>query len=268
LRIINTPARGISALTVERAMEWSIEQKCSLWHTLQADDFLKNLSARAVGSVGEFVAFLDSYETRVHEPLADFSAVMTKLIEEIKYADDLRRACKTGEEALGRENNIRDMLRDLAQFQQRKPNEGLRGFLDEVTLDQSNEDDGDLEKKRGVTLITLHAAKGLEFPHVYLIGLEEGLLPHDRSKVEGTIDEERRLLYVGITRAMRTLTLTFCRDRIKFGSPMPCHPSSFIKELAAEHIEHVDLAKLLSTPVAETTAKSRFAQMRAAVGQS
>jgi superfamily I DNA/RNA helicase len=166
-------------------------------------------------------------------------------------------------------NNVQDILRDLAQHQHRS-NEGLRGFLDEVMLDQNRDDekDDDIEKKRGVTLITLHAAKGLEFPHVYLIGLEEGLLPHDRSKAEGTIDEERRLLYVGITRAMRTLTLTWCRDRIKFGSAMPCHPSSFIKELAAEHIEHVNLTQLLNAPVAETTVKSRFAQMRAAVSKS
>src|SRR5439155_1358187 len=129
---------------------------------------------------------------------------------------------------------------------------GLRAFLDEVSLNQDREEKNEHDDKRGVTLITLHAAKGLEFPHVYLIGLEEGLLPHDRSKVEGTVDEERRLLYVGITRAMRTLTLTWCRSRMKFGSAMPCHASSFLKVLAPDLIEHIDFAKLINTAVAET----------------
>src|SRR5258708_26678018 len=93
---------------------------------------------------------------------------------------------------------------------------------------ERDEEEG--EKGQGVTLITLHAAKGLEFPHVYLVGLEEGLLPHDRSKVEGSVDEERRLLYVGITRAMKTLTLSWCGHRIKYGSPLPAHPRPFVEE--------------------------------------
>ena len=86
--------------------------------------------------------------------------------------------------------------------------------------------DDDLEGKKGVCLITLHAAKGLEFPHVYLVGLEEGILPHKRSLEEGTRDEERRLLYVGITRAKETLSLSYCYTRKRYGDALPCYPSS------------------------------------------
>jgi DNA helicase II / ATP-dependent DNA helicase PcrA len=90
-------------------------------------------------------------------------------------------------------------------------------------------------KKQGATLITLHASKGLEFPIVFLVGLEEGFLPHSRSIAEGTKDEERRLLYVGITRAQDQLTMTYCSKRIKWGQETGCQPSSFIGELDDEH---------------------------------
>ncbi len=266
LRIINTPARGISAATIESAVEWSVRKKSSVWRALQSPDFIANLSSRTSASVKAFITLIDQYETRLNEPLVDEAAVMSALVTDVGYTADLRRSCKTETEADARESNLYDMLRDLAQFTGRS-DKGVRGFLDEIVLDQEREEEkeNDLEKKSGVTLITMHAAKGLEFPHVYLLGLEEGLLPHERSKTEGTIDEERRLLYVAITRAMRTLTLSYCRDRLKWGSVSPCYPSSFIKELAPELLEIIDLQKLLSTPVAESTAKSRFAQMRAAI---
>ncbi|HEV7868423.1 MAG TPA: ATP-dependent helicase, partial [Chthoniobacteraceae bacterium] len=178
------------------------------------------------------------------------------------YLDDLRRTCKTPEEALGRENNVNEMMKSFEEFQSQST-EGLRGFLDKMSLRQEREEDDDEMKGTGVTLITLHAAKGLEFSHVYLIGLEEGLLPHDRSKVEGTVDEERRLLYVGITRARVSLALTWCGHRIKWGSPAPCTASSFIKELPPEWIVHRNATQILNAPVAETSAKDRFAAMKA-----
>ncbi|MFN2477021.1 MAG: ATP-dependent helicase [Chthoniobacterales bacterium] len=267
LRIINTPARGISAATVESALHWSVRNKSSLWEALQSAELLASFSNRTATSVKAFVELIDSYQTKLLEPLIDESEIITKLINEIEYGAELRRSCKSAEEASARELNVGDMLRDLKQFTGRST-KGVAGFLDEIVLDQEREEEKqeDIEKKRGVTLITMHAAKGLEFRHVYLVGLEEGILPHDRSKTEGTIDEERRLLYVGITRARETLTLSYCRDRMKFGSASSCTPSSFIKELAPEFIERIDLKKLLSTPVAENTGKSRFAQMRAAIG--
>jgi superfamily I DNA/RNA helicase len=264
LRIINTPARGMSATTVARALEWSVQHKCSLWCALGSQEFIAEVSARTATAIRAFVELVGDYETKLSEPFSDAAAIVTRLIGEIGYTADLRRNCKTAEEAAARESNVQDILRDLGQFLGRST-KGLRGFLDEVALDQEREEDEEEEQRGGVTLITMHAAKGLEFKHVYLIGLEEGLLPHERSRAEGSIDEERRLLYVGITRAMRTLTLIHCRNRTKYGSVVSCAPSSFIKELAPEFLDKIDLAKMLSEPVAEASAKSRFAQMRAAL---
>ena len=135
----------------------------------------------------------------------------------------------------------------------------LQEFLEDVTLDSDREDE---EEKAGdaVTLITMHSCKGLEFPHVYIVGLEDGLLPHSRSKVEGTLDEERRLFYVGVTRAMQTLTISHCGGRKKYGQIMPCHPSPFLKELPPELVETDD--EKSKKPVESTTGKNLFAAMR------
>jgi superfamily I DNA/RNA helicase len=265
LRIINTPARGISAGTIERATEWSAKARRPVWEALRADEFLRGLPARTVGKIAEFVALIDSYETKLNEPLSDHHAVAAELLKEVAYLEDLKKTCKTPDEAMKREESVRQLLQDLATFQGRSV-AGLQGFLDEVMLDKSREEDQDVDKKKGVLLITLHAAKGLEFPHVFLVGLEEGVLPHDRSKLEGTLDEERRLLYVGITRAMRTLTMTYCRDRMKYGSVAPCHPSSFIKELSEEWLERKNLTEMMNAPVEENAVKDGFARMKALLG--
>jgi superfamily I DNA/RNA helicase len=266
LRIINTPARGISAATVESALDWSVKHKTTLWDSLGSAELLGSFSARTTASVQAFAGLLESYRNKLAAASANPARVITELFAEIGYAADLRRHCKSADEADAREGNVQDVLRDLAQFGSRS-SKGLRGFLDEIVLDQEREDEKteDLDKKRGVTLITMHAAKGLEFRSIYVAGLEEGILPHDRSKSEGSLDEERRLLYVAITRAMHSLTLTHCRSRVKFGSAVSCQPSSFIRELAPEHVEQINLEKILSAPVTEANAKSGFAQMRAAI---
>ena len=261
LRIINTPARGISSGTVERATEWSARNKCSVWKAVQAEEFLQELPAKTVGNISDFVKLIDGYETRLNEPLCDHHVVAQDLLKEVEYIEDLKRSCKTAEESLKREEGVRQIFADFGTFLGRST-AGLQGFLDEVMLDQNREEDDDIDRKKGVLLITLHAAKGLEFPHVFLIGLEEGVLPHDRSKLEGTLDEERRLLYVGITRAMRTLTMSYCRDRMKYGSAAPCHPSSFIKELPEEWMERKNLTEMMNAPVQENAAKNGFARMR------
>ena len=262
LRIINTPARGIGATLVERATEASIRKRCSVYGILQDAEFLGELSSRARQSVEAFVSLLDRFETRMCEPLADQAVVLREFIEETGYLGELQRTCKTPEEAVKREGKLREMLR---WFEERcaEKKDGLREFLDDMLLRQEQESEEEEDKGRGVTLITLHAAKGLEYPHVYLVGLEEGLLPHDRSKMEGTVDEERRLLYVGITRARQSLSLSWCRNRLKYGSLAPCMISSFAKELDPEWVEHRDVSEILNAPVTHESAKARFDRMLA-----
>ena len=265
LRIINTPPRGISPATVERALELSIRHKCSLFQALQLPELRETIAPRAITAIAEFVAQLDAWETKLNEPLVDQVMVLRKMIEESNYYDDLRRSCKDGNDMLKRESNIKDLFDGFGRYLE-KSNGGLRGYLDAMALRQDKDDDEkDKEQGNGVMLITLHASKGLEFPHCYLVGLEEGILPHDRSKIEGTLDEERRLLYVGITRAQRTLTMSYCFSRFRYGGSIPCTPSSFIKELDPTLLERIDLKKLMNTPVEAPAAKSRFAAMRAAL---
>ncbi|NBV85880.1 MAG: DNA helicase UvrD [Verrucomicrobia bacterium] len=263
LRIINTPARGLSPTLVGQAVEFSTLKKCSVWAALHDVEFQATLTTRARTAVQAFSSLVDRYETRLNQPLSNQPAILRELVEEVGYLEDLKRSCKTPEEGLSRENNVREMLKSFDEYGASSTG-GLRGFLDEMMLRQEREEEDDDESKgSGVWLITLHAAKGLEFPHVYLAGLEEGVLPHDRSKMEGTVDEERRLLYVGITRARVSMCITWCQQRIKFGSVSPCNLSSFAKELPAEFVEQKSLVQMQNTPVSAESAKDRFAAMRA-----
>jgi superfamily I DNA/RNA helicase len=256
LRIVNTPARGISDGTVAKATEFSVRRQCPVFHAMRDEEFLAELPARARKAVCDFTAFIDEFERKMHEPLSHQPGVLRALITESGYLGELKRTCRTPDEWLNREAGVNDLFRSFEAYEGRSE-KGLRGFLDEMMLRQEQEEEEE-DTGSGVTLITLHASKGLEFPHVYLVGCEEGLLPHDRSKLEGTVDEERRLLYVGITRAQKSLVLTWCRTRMKYGSAMPGVASSFLKELEPALVEHCDAGEILSRPVGEEKATAGF----------
>jgi len=265
LRIVNTPARGISDGTVEKATTASIHKRCSVFAIMRDEEFLASLSARARGALEKFTAFIDDTDLRMHEPLANQPGVLRAMLDESGYLTDLQRTCKTPDDWLKREQNIKYLLDDFQNFHERG-DKGLRGWLDAMLLRHEREEEKE-EDMSGVTLITLHASKGLEFPHVHLIGCEEGVLPHERSKLEGTVDEERRLLYVGITRAKQTLAITWCRNRTKYGSAVSCAPSSFLKELDPELVDRVDGGELLNKPATPEKATANFAAMREMLGK-
>jgi superfamily I DNA/RNA helicase len=186
-------------------------------------------------------------------------------LDEIGYFNELRRGEKNPEAAENRIRNLKELMvtMDNSGSPTQPAPERLHAFLEDITLDTEREEE-DEKPGDAVTLITMHSCKGLEFPHVYVVGLEDGLLPHSRSKVEGTLDEERRLFYVAITRAMQTLTISHCGGRKKYGQMMPCHPSQFLKELPPELIEHAD--EKAKTPVPTGSGKDMFAAMRDSIG--
>ena len=262
LRVLANPPRGIGAATLQLATEAGGKNGKGLLAILNDPEHLDVSSSRTRGAIQRFTEDWGAYRIQLQTPGADAAAILRSILEECGYFEDLKKSCKTDEESDNRQENVRELLNALAGYCQRHPKEGPRGFLDGLMLEQEKEEEK-AEERDGVTLITLHAAKGLEFSQVWLVGAEDGLLPHERSKSEGTVEEERRLLYVGITRARHRLTITHCSTRRKFGSVMSCTPSPFLLELAGEGVESGSMEEILSTPLSEEDVMDGFAQMRA-----
>jgi superfamily I DNA/RNA helicase len=263
LRIANVPARGLSDVTMERLLGASHERKCSVFTAMKNPLVTTTLLKNTRESVEKFVEFVE----RVHDQLqGEASGLMLQswadnFLQETGYLNELKRLDKDEEVAEGRIRNLREMIATM-DGTGNAPTERLENFLENITLDSDREEDKE-NTSDAVTLITMHSCKGLEFPHVYVVGLEDGLLPHTRSKVEGTLDEERRLFYVAVTRAMLTLAISHCGGRKKYGQLLPCHPSQFLKELPEELVEHSDTKS--KTPVAQDSGKYLFAAMRSAI---
>ena len=154
--------------------------------------------------------------------------------------DAAMRSVKDPEAGWRKAENIREVITALATFEQQEPQAGLGDYLVGVNLSGRDEEDPD-SPSEAVTLLTVHSAKGLEFPRVFLVGLEEDLFPHERSgAVPGGMEEERRLAYVGMTRAKRNLTLTHAVGRSRWSKETVCTPSRFLDELPEEGIERED----------------------------
>jgi DNA helicase-2/ATP-dependent DNA helicase PcrA len=234
LRIFNTPARGIGPTTIKALLSYAIGQGKTLWEALPAGVHELELADANAERVEAFVRMIEGYrESLASQPL---SHVARRLVDELEYKKELERAYKTASEVDGRFNAIEELIRTLAEYEARAEEPSLTGFLEDTALGGRDDFKSDKQQnENAVTLMTLHSAKGLEFPHVYMVGMEEGLLPHQRSIVEGNgVDEERRLCYVGVTRAQDTLTLSLCKARMKWGKLRPSIPSRFLMEMRGE----------------------------------
>jgi DNA helicase-2/ATP-dependent DNA helicase PcrA len=234
LRIINVPPRGIGQSTVRRLMDETIARAQPLWELLSHAEQLENVPPAAMAGIHTLRSIVARYQRRMKgEPLSE---VVRGLVNEVGYEAELARLYPDANEQQARWAAVEEVVNAVAAYAKRAGKPTLGGFLQDVAL-SSTEDDKESQLERdAVALMTLHAAKGLEFPEVYMVGMEEGVLPHHRSIADAgaAVDEERRLCYVGVTRAERRLTLTLPLSRQKWGKPRPTIPSRFLYELTGQ----------------------------------
>ncbi|MCK5669646.1 MAG: ATP-binding domain-containing protein, partial [Gammaproteobacteria bacterium] len=236
-RIINTPTRGIGQRTVEELRSISRQENCSLWQAAQNILRDKSLSARALNALEGFMQLITHMANNKGLPLDE---VVDNVIKVSGLIEHYRK--EKGERGLARIENMEELVNAAGEFnaddEELEGMEPLQAFLAHAAL-ESGETQAE-EYSDCVNLMTLHSAKGLEFPNVYLIGMEEGLFPHQRSMEDlSQLEEERRLCYVGITRAEKALTMIYTQHRRLHGQDYYPQPSRFIGELPEELINEV-----------------------------
>ncbi len=266
IRIVNVPKRGVGPHTVERIGELAHELHCSLLEAAQHQALKTRLGSREYQSVQLFTHLMGQTARRCDDS-RDVMPALYHLIKEIGYEEWLYEASPSQAAAEMRYKNISELLRwvgemlkgddehDPLNFEQAVAKLCLRDLMSR----NEEEDVGDQ-----VQLMTLHASKGLEFPHVFLVGMEEGLLPHQSSIDDNMVEEERRLAYVGITRAQQSLIFTMAKERRQYGDVIRPEPSRFLFELPQDDLEWEGKTPVTAEKEEETRA-SGLAMLRSAL---
>ena len=238
LRIVNVPRREIGPVTLENLSKFADTENCSLFSAIQMAKLESEIKDRALQNLRAFADLILNTVQRSEEenPIP----ILKQLFTHIDYEDWLQQNASSPQQAERRMANIWILLEQIERMLEYDPAEDEQPTLKDAIgklilrdiMDQQNEE----EEQDQVHLLTMHASKGLEFPHVFIMGLEEDILPHRNSIENNQIEEERRLLYVGITRARKTLAMTYCKERKLFGEKMESTPSRFLDELPEEDL--------------------------------
>lgn len=252
-RIINTPRRGVGKTTLDRLDTAAQQLGVPLWEILQDETSVKTLAGRSAKAVLEFATIIQTWQEKADEISA--SEIVQGILEDSGYVRDLK--AQGTDEADDRLGNVQELYNAVLQFEEENEETNLMMFLANASL--ASDLDGLNDEKDEVSLMTLHSSKGLEFPVVFLVGLEQGLFPNYRSLDDpASLEEERRLCYVGITRAKERLYLTYARERRLYGTREPASPSLFLGELPKELLLS-NLASAIptryTTPIREIKAK-------------
>ena len=244
-RVINVPARGIGEKSVEAIREYARVHDVSMWGAIQLMVTAKTLPARASGALAGFIELIENLAAKaLSMPLH----LMTQTVIEQSGLIAYHKAEK-GEKAQARIENLEELVSAARTFDNNEDDElsPLQAFLSHASLEAG--DTQAAENEDSIQLMTLHSAKGLEFPQVFLVGMEEGLFPHKMSLEEpGRLEEERRLAYVGITRAMSKLVITYAETRRLYGNETYNKVSRFVREIPPQLIQEVRLSNSVSRP--------------------
>jgi len=242
-RVVNTPPRGIGAKSITELRELAREQSISLWESAERVLDAGALKGRAKTGLQEFMNLIESLATAAgHSSLRD---LMDQAIRKSGLRD--HHANEKGEKGQARAENLDELVNAMSDFEVEDGADALAEFIAQAALDAGEAQAEDHQDS--VQLMTLHSAKGLEFPMVFLAGMEEGLFPHSMSLEEpGRMEEERRLAYVGITRAMQKLMMTYAESRRLYGQEKFHAVSRFVREIPADCIEEVRLRNTVSRP--------------------
>jgi DNA helicase-2/ATP-dependent DNA helicase PcrA len=233
-RTINTPARGIGNTTIAKLKEWSAAHEVSLFSALQQIDAIQEIKGKTAQAIKRFTQLISSLQLLPKSPVED---IIKHVIEGTRYMEFLRESDER--EAKDRIANVEELVNAAHEYDINIYEGSLQGFLEEVAL--VSDADTLEDNTNCVTLMTLHTAKGLEYPVVFITGMEEGLLPHSESHdTEDEIEEERRLFYVGITRAMKELFITHASRRTHYGQTYLCTSSRFLDEIPDEILVRVN----------------------------
>jgi ATP-dependent DNA helicase UvrD/PcrA len=282
-RIINYPPRGIGDQTIERIDTWARARGMSLLEGLTKVDEIPDVQAKASDAIVELLALLSEHRSLLRKRRA--STVAAKLIESTKLEEQLFETNDNPMTASRRVDNVREIVKQIERYEERKKVRvtgeeeqedspevsALGAFLADLALSGFEDGSPKQEREDQVVLSTIHAAKGLEWHHVYVVGCEEDLLPHAKTVLgEGGIEEERRLAYVAVTRARKRLTMTWAEARTKWGRIVPRKRSRFLDELPEGAVEVREGSVMIERSEAEkdAIAKAWRAKIRAQLGIS
>lgn len=249
-RIVNVPARGIGEKTIESIREYARAHDVHMWEAIRLMLANKALPGRAAGALGGFIELIEGLAEKVMAmPLHQMTQVVIEQSGLLAYHE-----AEKGEKGQARVENLEELVSAARAFENDEDDEltPLQAFLTHASLEAG--DTQAAENEDSIQLMTLHSAKGLEFPLVFLVGMEEGLFPHKMSLEEpGRLEEERRLAYVGITRAMQKLVISYAETRRLYGSETYNKVSRFVREIPAPLIQEVRLSNSVSRPVSTSS---------------
>jgi ATP-dependent DNA helicase Rep len=261
LRIINTPRREIGPTTLEKLGAYANERHISLFDACSELGLQQRLSEKSVQRLHQFCDWINATARKMEQE--DTFKTIHLMLEQIHYQQWLQETSKPPAAAERRMGNVFELIEWLQRIAQNEnaQQKSLAEVIAKVMLLDILDRNQEQETADQVSLMTLHAAKGLEFPHVFLIGMEENLLPHQNSIETDNIEEERRLAYVGITRAQKTLTFSYCTHRKRYGEMSEAEPSRFLNELPEEDLEWANKKQLAPEEIKQR-GKASLAQLK------